>query len=691
MRNSTKGWKGVAWGLFAALPAMACLGAEGPRPGLVEACWDGTQTVWKVIGFADIEQGRPAAKDDLFWAASNSKGVAASLVLTFVDEGKIGLDDPVEKYFPEWKDIRIGPERLVPKTKPTVRMVLSHQSGLGFFPGMPIDRLSVRELVTQAVKDGLQSEPGERWRYSNWGIDIAVAIAEQVGGKPWEILLQERILDPLGMKDTCFWPTAEQMARLEVPYYTGKDGTEKPVRVGTVTQFREPYGDRTRHAEAGGGLFSTVPDMLAFAQMVARRGLALDGRRILSERICEEWYRSQTPPSQAGRKKKGGYSFGMEVVPDEGKIAHGGAYGTYLEANWKQGTCRVTFIQRCRGLPNSNAAKDVRPASAAASDPAASDASARLQAIVDAAADLRCSAIVEIPAGVYDLTRPLLVTNDVSLSLHPQAVLRAAADMDCLVVWSGRWNRALEKNPRRQNRFLAGGQLDGAGRASCLRLTNCWHLTVRDMTLLNGRSFGLRVQCGNEVFGNNLTFRTCLPGLGGNTALRVEASDCHFTDVVSVDYTTGVYADWGSGRYTRCHVWNGKLSATPASDGVAPLASSVGFHVRGSGTILRDCYADSARIGYLIDSWESRLLGCSFFNNRKLTPMDDITVVKMTQPKGRLLVSGGSFVKSAKRMKMFEGEGKVVWRDCLYSGWDKTDDCPGNAFADGTAERLGLE
>lgn len=314
-----------------------------------------------------------------------------------------------------------------------------------------------------------------------------------------------------------------------------------------------------------------------------------------------------------------------------------------------------------------------------------------LQALVDAAARLDENPVVDVPAGVYALTRPLVVTNDVSLSLHPQAVLRAATNMDCLVIWDGAWKKSLENCPRRQNRFVSGGQLDGAGLASCLLLTNCWHVTVRDVTFLNGRSYGLRTCVGNEVFGNNLTFRTRLPGLCGNTALRVETSDCHFTDVVAVNYTTGVYADWGSGRYTRCHVWNGKLSATPDEKGLVPLAETVAFHVRGGGTILRDCYADSARVGFLIDSWETRLLGCSFFNNRKLTPMTDITVIRMTNPKGRLLVSGGSFVKSAENMKMFEGEGKVVWRDCLYSGWKKDEERPGDVFADQSAEGLRLE
>lgn len=327
--------------------------AEAAAPGVVEARWANGETKWTTSGFADIEAGRPAATNDLFWIASNTKGVAAALVLTFVDEGKIGLDDPVARHFPEWSGICVVKDgrRRPASVEPTVRMLLSHQAGLDFFPGMPIDRYSVRELVTEAVRRGLIHEPGSRWKYSNWGIDVAVAIAEKVGGKPWETLLRERILDPLGMKDTCFWPTDEQLRRLEVPYFLGKDGRSAPVRIGTVNQFREPYGDRTRRAEAGGGLFSTVPDMLAFAQMVAQGGVGVNGRRILSEAICEEWYKVQTRPDEPGLKKDRRYSFGMDVDPAKGTICHGGAYGTHVAVNWKKRSCRVTFVQRAKNAP----------------------------------------------------------------------------------------------------------------------------------------------------------------------------------------------------------------------------------------------------------------------------------------------------------------------------------------------------
>ncbi|MBQ6247413.1 MAG: hypothetical protein IJK04_11140, partial [Kiritimatiellae bacterium] len=130
-----------------------------------------------------------------------------------------------------------------------------------------------------------------------------------------------------------------------------------------------------------------------------------------------------------------------------------------------------------------------------------------LQALVDAAAAPDGTGVVNVPAGVYELKRPLMVTNWVSLALHPHAVLRAAADMDFLVVWDGQWKRELEDLWRRDNRFITGGVLDGAGRASCLLLTNCWHFTLRDVAFYNGREYGMRLSKGNEVFGTGLTFR----------------------------------------------------------------------------------------------------------------------------------------------------------------------------------------
>ena len=296
---------------------------------------------------------------------------------------------------------------------------------------------------------------------------------------------------------------------------------------------------------------------------------------------------------------------------------------------------------------------------------------ASLQALIDAAAAPDGTGVVDVPLGVYELERPLVVTNWVSLALHPRTVLRAATNMDFLVVWDGMWKRGLENLGRRDNRFITGGVLDGAGKASCLLLTNCWHFTLRDVAFYNGREYGILLRKGNEVFGTGLTFRTQMPGLEGNTALRVDASDNHFTDVVAIDYTTGIHVNWGANRLTRCHVWNASLRARmPDVVPAETLERTVAFRIDGGGHILRDCYADTAKIGYLIGGKDMRLFGCSYYNNMKMSGLDGLTVVKTSSEKASALIHGGSFVKCAPNIKLEEGPGRLVWRDCLFPGWE---------------------
>lgn len=313
-------------------------------PGLVSGIMsaDGTVTI-DCFGYADIKSRRRMRPDTLFWIASNTKGIAAALFLTVLDEGKVGLDDPVEMYLPEFAGIRVADKDApggvrAPKSKPTVRQLLSHTSGLSFFPKMPIDQWPVRLLADKAAKTPLQSDPGTRYAYSNWGIDCAMAIVESICGKTWDVLLKERILDPLGMTDTTFFPTEEQMARL-AKIYVVKDG-EAPKLFPSVDQFQWPYSLRTRYPEAGGGLFSTATDMVRFFGMLAHGGIAADGRRILSEKAMVEWCRKQTPASV-----KDSYSFGMGVDPVDCFIAHGGAYGTFGAANWAKHDVHVYMVQ----------------------------------------------------------------------------------------------------------------------------------------------------------------------------------------------------------------------------------------------------------------------------------------------------------------------------------------------------------
>jgi CubicO group peptidase (beta-lactamase class C family) len=201
----------------------------------------------------------------------------------------------------------------------TVRMTLSHMSGLPFFPGMPIDKRSIAELAHLAATTPLAADPGERYAYSNWGIDVAMAVVEKVAGRSFAAVMKERILDPLGMKDATFVPSEEQMTRLAKSYRLSDNLKPREIK---IAQFRYPYTDPTREPEGGGGLFGTADDLCRFFRMLAAGGTAPDGRRILSEQAVREMTRRQTPD----RPKITSYGFGLNVKPNF--VGHGGAYGT---------------------------------------------------------------------------------------------------------------------------------------------------------------------------------------------------------------------------------------------------------------------------------------------------------------------------------------------------------------------------
>ena len=296
------------------------------------------------------------------------------------------------------------------------------------------------------------------------------------------------------------------------------------------------------------------------------------------------------------------------------------------------------------------------------------DDTARLQRAIDATPD----GVLYVPRGVYRISRTLKVENRCSLDFHKGAVLRAVADMEFVVAVN-----CLNADADDYNVFISGGTIDGAGRASCMFLTGFVHLTVKDMTFLNGRKDGLRVAGGYELIANNLYFICKQSGLAGNVALHVLGGDSHYTDCISVDYTTGFkIAGGGSNRLTRCHAWGGPLPPVKPGEPREMLKDSVCFRIGpdACSTILRDCYADTGKIGFEIDGWETRLLGCSYLNNYGFK-LDDVTVIKHTR--GRLLVSEGAFVKSAPKFTLYEGCGEVEWSNMMYSEFADAKGLPG--------------
>ncbi|HEY3282057.1 MAG TPA: serine hydrolase domain-containing protein [Armatimonadota bacterium] len=303
----------------------------------------------ETVGYADVEARKPMRADSLFWIASQTKPMTVAAVMMLVDEGKLALDDPVEKYLPEFHDLwwvaeeDAGHRLLRRPARPiTLRDVLSHMSGLAFSSLVEqptLDALPLRTAVLSYAQSPLQSQPGTRFSYANAGINTAARVLEVVSGLSYEEFLQKRLLKPLGMKDTTFRPTREQVARLARSYAPDEKGTG--LKALTITQLTYPLEGPGRYPMPAGGLFSTAQDAARFCRMVLNGG-TLDGHRYLSATAVEEMTRRQTPPDQT--------SYGLGWSVDGDTIGHGGAYATDMLIDRKRGLVLVFLVQHA-GFP----------------------------------------------------------------------------------------------------------------------------------------------------------------------------------------------------------------------------------------------------------------------------------------------------------------------------------------------------
>jgi len=301
-------------------------------------------------GYTDVAAGKPMPTDALFWIASQSKPITATALMILVDEGEVALDDPVEKFLPEFKELWLTVEDddehvllKKPKHPITVRNVLSHTSGMPFKSLMEqptLDLLPLRDAARSYAMTPLQFEPDTKFWYSNAGINTAGRIIEVVSGMAYEDFLDQRLFEPLGMNDTTFWPNERQLQRLAKPYKPNadKNGLEET----TITQLRYPLDDRRRQPMPAGGLFSTAADVGRFCRMVLRGG-ELDGRRYLSESAV-----AQMTSKQTGDSIKDGYGLGWST--GGGSFGHGGAYSTNMTIDAKRGRITVYMVQHA-GFP----------------------------------------------------------------------------------------------------------------------------------------------------------------------------------------------------------------------------------------------------------------------------------------------------------------------------------------------------
>ena len=328
---------------------------------------------FNAAGMADIDANRAMTKDTIFQIMSMTKPVTAIGIMMLAEEGKLALRDPVENYLPEFKGLRVaannGPDNArlsVPEHAITIRDLMTHTSGVADEPPADIRdyqhamNVPLDEVVRQIAKEKLLFQPGTTWSYTSGGIEVLGRIIEVVSGKKYEDFIAERILKPLKMKDSFFYPdkqTAEQQKRIAMVYVV-RDGKLAPAGRGILG------GDPAKHragsvfSAPGWGLYSTAEDLLHLYEMMLHGGV-YEGRRYLSEfsvHLMTEPHTSKIRP--VGWMRGTDYGLAWEVVTEPlgelaghslGSFGHGGAFGTQGWIDPKNELISIMLIQMADG------------------------------------------------------------------------------------------------------------------------------------------------------------------------------------------------------------------------------------------------------------------------------------------------------------------------------------------------------
>lgn len=334
---------------------------SGRLPGAISVLYNNGIQETCCIGYADPRTKRPITMDDAFMQCSQTKGFCGVTIAKLVEEGKISLDDPVFKYLPEFStlwvlDGKTDSTMTLHKAKNvlTVRMCLNHTGGFpfecsakrkdvrggGWSGGAPI-----RQVASIAAESPIMFEPGTKALYSNTGIDIGAAVVETVTGMKWEKYLKETVLDPLGMKDTWFWPTDKQIEN-KIELFNIKEGQPSEWLEENPWEQR-PYNDSHVFASAGAGLWSTANDQLKFYKMLMNLGVGDNGVRILKEETVKSILAVSTRPAGLGD-----YSLGLTapvVDSEDAWFGHGGAWGTNCVVNWHKKQLKLWVVQASSG------------------------------------------------------------------------------------------------------------------------------------------------------------------------------------------------------------------------------------------------------------------------------------------------------------------------------------------------------
>lgn len=303
------------------------------------------------VGLANVEKRTPMKEDTLFWIASMTKPITATAVLMLQDEGKLSVEDPVAKYLPALAAMKL-PNGQPQGNTIKLRHLLTHTSGMPEATAEESNAAkTLADLIPHFANKPLQFEPGAKWQYCQSGLNTLGRIIEIVSGDSYPEFLQKRLFDPLGMKDTTFYPTDAQLARAATPYKIVNGTFEaQPVFIFGG----KSAGSHDHYPAANGGLYSTAGDYTRFCRMLLNNG-ALDGKTYLKPETAKDMRTVHTGEIHTGFTEGNGWGWGVIITRhpqgvtamlSPGTFGHGGAYGTQAWIDPVKGVIYVMMVQR---------------------------------------------------------------------------------------------------------------------------------------------------------------------------------------------------------------------------------------------------------------------------------------------------------------------------------------------------------
>lgn len=358
-------------------PVMESYNAQQKTAGIVSLISrHGEVAHFDAFGQMDLETCRPMTTDAIFRIYSMTKPVTAVAAMMLLEEGRFRLFDPVSLYLPEFEKMQVvtgknanGSLKTEPARTPiTIRNLFTHTAGFsyGFDESDPLDGLYQKELwqprdqgsvntlasmVQKIASLPLAFEPGTNYRYSV-AIDVLGYLVEVLSGMPFDLFLQKRIFEPLGMVDSGFSVPAEKASRLVHMY--GPDGKNTGALIDIDPHEKSKFLQPVTVPSGGGGMVSTAADYLRFAQMILNGG-AFEGVRLLGRKTVEYMRQNHLPeglfmdPNRSEVHGLGGFVImepaNAQVIISPGSWGWSGAANTYFWVDFQEDLIGIQLTQ----------------------------------------------------------------------------------------------------------------------------------------------------------------------------------------------------------------------------------------------------------------------------------------------------------------------------------------------------------